>query len=300
MPYTRVSFLIAPVDPWRDILMIELGELGYDSFEETTGGLDAYVEDERFSVPALQALLTLRDPHVNISWSVSKLEERNWNAEWESSFQPVEVGQEVRIRAEHHAMKPGFAHEIVIHPRMAFGTGHHATTRMVVRGMLGLVEANGEAGLGLQAGGGSFAQGLKDKVVCDLGCGTAVLAILAEQMGAQAVRAIDIDEQAVINARENVERNGCTRITVEKGVATALKGHTYDLILANIERNTLLDAMALMAGAMRPGAALFLSGFIVADRPLLADAAQAHGLQLVEHLEEGEWSLLGCRKPSAE
>ncbi len=289
MPYTRVSFLIAPVDPWRDILMIELGELGYDSFEETTGGLDAYVEDERFSVPALQALLTLRDPHVSISWSVSKLEERNWNAEWESSFQPVEVGSEVRIRAEHHAITPGFAHEIVIHPRMAFGTGHHATTRMVVRGMLGL-----------QAGGGAFAHGLKDKEVCDLGCGTAVLAILAEQMGAKAVRAIDIDEQAVINARENLERNGCSRTTVEKGVATALEGHTYDLILANIERNTLLDAMALMAGAMRPGAALFLSGFIVADRPLLAEAAQAHGLQLVEHLEEGEWSLLGCRKPSAE
>ena len=168
---------------------------------------------------------------------------------------------------------------------MAFGTGHHATTRMMVRGMLGL-----------QALGGAFAGGLAGKAVCDLGCGTAVLAILAERMGAAEVRAIDIDEQAVINARENVERNGCTRITVEKGVATALEGHAYDLILANIERNTLLEAMALMAGAMRPGAALFLSGFIVADRPLLAAAALEHGLELAEHLEEGEWSLLGCRK----
>lgn len=289
MSYTRVSFLIAPVDPWRDILMVELGELGYDSFEETTGGLDAYVTDELFSVPALNGLLTLRDPHVTVSWSVSKLEERNWNAEWERSFQPVEVGKAVRIRAEHHPAAEGFEHELVITPRMAFGTGHHATTRMVVRGMLGL-----------QASGGGFANGLHGKRVCDLGCGTAVLAILAERMGANEIRAIDIDEQAVINARENVERNGCTRITVEKGVASALEGHGYDLILANIERNTLLEAMGLMADAMRPGAALFLSGFIVADRPLLAAAAEAHGLLLAEHLEEGEWSLLGCRKRPVE
>lgn len=286
MPYTRVSFLIAPVDPWRDILMVELTELGYDSFEETTAGLDAYVDDERFEVNALNQLLTLRDPHVSVSWGVSKLEERNWNAEWESSFQPVEVGRSVRIRAEHHPSAEGFEHEIVITPRMAFGTGHHATTRMVVRGMLGL-----------QGSGGIFANGMAGKAVCDLGCGTAVLAILAERMGAAEIRGIDIDEQAVINARENVAYNGCTRTTVEKGVATALAGHTYDLILANIERNTLLDAMGLMAAAMRPGAALFLSGFIVADRPLLAAAAQQHGLQLAEQLEEGEWSLLGCRKP---
>lgn len=285
VPYTRVSFLIAPVDPWRDILMVELTELGYDSFEEVTGGLDAYIEEERFDVVALRKLLTLRDPHVTVSWSVSKLEERNWNAEWERSFQPVEVGHEVRIRAEHHPVAEGFAHEIVIHPRMAFGTGHHATTRMVVRGMLGL-----------QATGGLFTNGLLGKQICDLGCGTAVLAILAERMGSAATRAIDIDEQAVINARENVQRNGCTRITVEKGVATALEGHAYDLILANIERNTLLEAMGLMAHAMRPGAALFLSGFIVADRPMLAAAAQKQGLELAEHLQEGEWALLGCRK----
>lgn len=288
MPYTRLSFLIAPVDPWRDILMVELTEAGYDSFEETTGGLDAYIEDERFDVNALQSFLTLRDPHVTVSWAVSKLEQRNWNTEWESSFQPVEVGREVRIRAEHHPVAEGFLHEIVIHPRMAFGTGHHATTRMMVRAMLGL-----------QHTGGAFAEGLGGKVVCDLGCGTAVLAILAERMGAAVVSAIDIDEQAVINARENVERNGCTRITVEKGVAVDLQGHGYDLILANIERNTLIEAMAWMADALRPGAALFLSGFITADRPLLEAAAREQGLVPVEFLEEGEWSLLGCRKSPA-
>ncbi len=286
MPYTRVTFLISPPEPWREILLAELNEIGYEGFEETTGGLEAYVDDALFDVNGLQQLVTMRDPHVTVSWSVSRLEERNWNAIWEQSFQPVEVGKEVRIRAEHHAAVEGFAHELVITPRMAFGTGHHATTRMMVRAMLDL-----------RSTGGAFTDGLTGKAVCDLGCGTAVLAILAERLGASAIRAIDIDEQAVLNAVDNVVRNGCSRTTVEKGTAIDLKGCDYDLILANIERNTLLDAMGLMAGAMRPGAALFLSGFIVGDRPLLAEAAERHGLVTLEQLEEGEWSLLGCRKP---
>jgi len=277
VPYTRVSFLIAPIDPWRDILLVELQDLGYDSFEEVTGGLDAYIDTGAFDRGALAALLTLRDPHVTVSWSVSQLEERNWNAEWEGSFQPVEIGHDVRIRAEHHPAMPGFTHDLVITPRMAFGTGHHATTRMMVQAMLGL--------------------DLRGKQVCDLGCGTAVLAILAERMGAKAIRAIDIDEQAVLNARENIERNDRHLVTVEKGVATALKGGSYDCILANIERNTLLDAMPIMAAALRPRGALLLSGFIGADRELMAASATSHGLVLAEHLEEGMWSLLGCRKP---
>ena len=276
MSHTRVSFLIAPLDPWRDILMVELGELGYDSYEETTGGLEAYIATAEFDAVPVSKLMTLRDPHVTISWSHVQIEPRNWNAEWERSFQPVEVGREVRIRAEHHAGLPGFRHDLVITPRMAFGTGHHATTRMMVQAMLGV--------------------DLAGRTVCDLGCGTAVLAILAERMGAAQVMAIDNDQQAVDNARENVERNGCHAIAVEKGYEGSLSGRTYDIILANIERNTLLDAMPLMAAALRPNGALFLSGFIIADRHLLAERATAFGLVPSEQLEEGEWALLGCRK----
>ena len=279
MSHTRVSFLIAPIDPWRDILLVELAELGYEGFEETTGGLEAFIPTERFDVSALNGTLTLCDPHVHVSWGVSQVEERNWNAEWERSFQPVDVGKEVRIRAEHHPPGTGFRYEIIMTPRMAFGTGHHATTRMMVRAMLDGPD-------------------LKGAQVCDLGCGTAVLAILAERMGAAAVRAIDIDEQAVSNARENVEQNGCHRITVEKGVSSALIGHRYDLILANIERNTLLDAMPVMAEALSPGGVLLLSGFVVADRPRLESAAMANGLSLAVRSEEGEWSLLGCKAPT--
>jgi ribosomal protein L11 methyltransferase len=141
---------------------------------------------------------------------------------------------------------------------------------------------------------------LAGKAVCDLGCGTAVLAMLAERMGAGSVVAIDIDEVAVSNAKENLLRNGCPMTTVEKGDAKTLMGHGYDAILANIERNTLIEAMPLMADALRPGGALLLSGFVVKDRGYLEAAANDQGLIMVERLEEGEWSLLGCRKPIEE
>ena len=284
MPYTQVTFLLAPPDPWRDLLTVELGEIGFASFEDgftdpngTIGELKAYVHSDRFNEAALSRLLTLRDPHVSVNWTSIEIADRNWNAEWESSFQPVEVDGTVRIRADFHAAKPGFAHEIVITPRMAFGTGHHATTRLMVQAMLRL--------------------DVKGKEVCDLGCGTGVLAILAERMGAKAVRAIDIDRGAVDNAQDNVGRNGCHAITVEKGDARSLSGQGYDAILANIERNVLLHAMPMLAHALNPGGALFLSGFVPGDRHLLEQSALDHGLELAERLQEGEWALLGCRKP---
>lgn len=284
MNYTEVSFQIAPVDPWRDILMVELGDIGFDSFDESftdpngsRGELKAYVPSEKFDASALTKLLTLRDPHASVTWTSREIAPRNWNAEWESSFQPVEVGNEVLIRADFHPSAPGFTHELVITPRMAFGTGHHATTRMMVRAMLGV--------------------DLGGRTVCDLGCGTGVLAILAEKLGAAPIRAIDIDQGAVDNALENVVRNGCHAITVEKGDATSLSGHTYGAILANIERNILLDAMRLMYDALASGGVLFLSGFVVADRHLLAAGAREVGFTLAEELNEGEWALLGCRRP---
>jgi ribosomal protein L11 methyltransferase len=284
MTYTEVTFLIAPVDPWRDILMVELAELGYDSFQDSftdpegpSGELKAYIPAERFDAAALGGVLTLHDPHVSVSWTSAEIAPRNWNAEWESSFQPVEVGKAVRIRADFHPAAEGFAHELVITPRMAFGTGHHATTRMMVQAMLGV--------------------DLAGKAVCDLGCGTGVLAILAERMGAASGHGIDNDQLAVDNARENIERNACYRTTVEKGDADSLKGHTYDAILANIERNTLLKAMSTMCDALNPGGILFLSGFVVTDRHMLADAAKAVGMTLAERINEGDWALLGCRKP---
>ena len=276
MKYTEVDFLITPLDPWRDVLIAELGDLGYDSFEETPHGVKAYIKSEHFDARTFSAVAVLRDPQVKTSRTVREVEPRNWNEEWERSFEPVEVDHAVRIRAEFHAFVPGFTHDIVVTPRMAFGTGHHATTRMMVEAMLKL--------------------DLRDQHVCDLGCGTAVLAILAERMGATSVQAIDIDEQAVINAKENIGINGCHRISVDKGDVSLLTPVSCGTILANIERNTLLRDMNSMRDALLPGGALLLSGFIVDDRSKVVDAVKATGMHPVESLSYGEWALIGCRK----
>lgn len=136
--YTEVSFLVAPLDPWRDILVAELGELGYDSFEETPGGLLAYIKSDVFDRQALAGLMAVNDPHATVHFTVRQVEQRNWNAEWERSFSPIEISDRVRIRADFHSSTPGFEHEIIITPRMAFGTGHHATTRLMIQAMLAL------------------------------------------------------------------------------------------------------------------------------------------------------------------
>lgn len=281
--YIEVTFLIDPVQPWRDILAVELAELGFDSFDETytdtkgTGGeLKAYIPAERFDATALDGLMTLRDPHVAVSWTSHRIAPENWNARWESGFQPVEVGQEVRIRADFHPSVPGFAHEIVITPRMAFGTGHHATTRMMIQAMLPM--------------------DLAGRNVCDMGCGTGVLAVLAHRMGAAPVLAIDIDPGAVDNARDNFARNDCPDITADTGTIDSLGLDRHDLILANIERNVLLDGMQRLYDALRNGGALLLSGFVPGDRHMLAQRAKAVGFELAERMQEGDWALLGCRK----
>ena len=270
MRYTEVDFLVAPVEPWRDLLMVELMELGYEGFEETSHGLKAYVPTADFDRSVLDRLMVARDPHASLSHTVHEVPDVNWNARWEQEFQPVEVDGKVRIRAEFHPLVAGYEHDIIITPRMAFGTGHHATTRMMVRSMLGL--------------------NLVGQHVCDLGCGTAVLAILAERLGASQVLAIDNDPTAVTNARENVEMNECTHITVEKGGTDLPRNAGYDTILANIERNTLVHAMPDLAGALAEGGSLLLSGFIRQDEGIMAQAATQAGLTNVENLEEGEWA----------
>ncbi|MBP8822490.1 MAG: 50S ribosomal protein L11 methyltransferase [Flavobacteriales bacterium] len=277
MAYTVVNFLLEPVEPWRDLLLVELMELGYEGFEETTGGLKAYIPTAEFHRADLDRLQVVRDPHVSISRSVSELPEVNWNAQWESGFQPVEVDGRVRVRAEFHAAVDGFEHDVVITPRMAFGTGHHATTRMMVVSMLRFP--------------------LLGQRVCDLGCGTGVLAILAERLGAVEVVAIDHDPVAVENARYNAQVNHCTHVTVENGGTDLQAGAGYGTILANIERNTLITAMPAMAAALKPGGHLLLSGFVVEHLPHLLQAAAKEGLHVVQQLEEGEWAFLRVEKP---
>lgn len=279
MRWTEVNLELVPRDPWTDLAMVELGEAGYDTFEETTHGLKAYIPSERFDHGVLDGLSVQQRGHVQLRVSVQEVEQRNWNAEWEAAFAPVEVGSAVRIRADFHAQVPGFEHEIVITPRMAFGTGHHATTRLVVEAMLQL--------------------DLHGATVCDHGCGTALLAILAEKLGAAEVVAIDIDPGAVENAREIVELNACTRISVHRNEVIMPASVPYAAILANIERNTLVRSMPAMAAVLAPGGSILLSGFLVADRAAVEEAARAVGLVPVAHATADGWSLVHCQRPKA-
>jgi ribosomal protein L11 methyltransferase len=276
LTWTEVTLLLAPLDPWRDITIAELGELGYDTFEETSHGVKAYIPTDRFDRAALNGLSAVTDPHVRVTITSRSIEQRNWNAEWERSFEPVEVGKAVRIRAEFHPHKDGFEHTIVITPRMAFGTGHHATTRMMVEAMLEL--------------------DLQGEHVCDLGCGTAVLAILAEYLGAASVEAIDIDPGAVENARGAILLNGCSRISVEKGDVALLRPDSCGAILANIERNTLVRDMHAMRAALHPGGKLLLSGFVVGDRDHMVAVVQKAGLVCTGTMTLGEWALVKCER----
>lgn len=271
MRYTEVEFLLKPIDPWRDLLMVELMDRGYESFEETAHGLKTYMASADFDGAALRAMPILRDPHVVITHTVREVPDINWNARWEQEFQPVEVDGKVSVRAEFHPEVIGYAHNIIITPRMAFGTGHHATTRMMIRAMLGL--------------------NLQGQHVCDLGCGTAILAILAERLGAARVVAVDNDPAAVENARRNVEMNHCQRVVVEKGGVELGARGKYGTILANIERNTLIRAMPSLAMALANGGRLLLSGFIKSDEAVMGEAATGAGLALMAVQEEGEWVL---------
>jgi ribosomal protein L11 methyltransferase len=271
MRWTEADFLIDPVDPWRDILMVELMDLGYEAFEESPHGLKAYILSEHFTRGRVNALRIMRDPHVTINFSAREVPDINWNARWEREFQPIELDGQVRVRAEFHPAKEGFRHDIIITPRMAFGTGHHATTRMMMLAMLQL--------------------DLAGQQVCDLGCGTGVLAILAEKLGAATVLAIDNDPEAVGNARRNAASNRCQRVVVEKGGTDLKERDRYGTILANIERNTLVHAMPAMSAALSCKGRLLLSGFVKKDEEVLAEAARKNGLGHVLTMEEGEWAL---------
>lgn len=277
MPWTEIDLLIRPLEPWRDLLMVELAGLGFDSFEETPQGLKAAIRSERYDRRAVHGTIAPHRAHVQVGIEEREVPDTNWNAVWEAGFEPVRVGRQVLIRAGFHPAEPGFGTEIVITPRMAFGTGHHATTRLMVEAMLEM--------------------DLTGKAVCDMGCGTGVLAILASRRGATDLLAVDNDPQAVDNARENLDANGCAGWPVVRGDVNDLHPDRWDLILANIERNTLLRGMPALAKALRPGGTLLLSGFLAPDTDALRAAARMAGLRDGDAAHDGEWTLLACHRP---
>jgi len=265
-----LDFKIDPVDEGRDILLALLDDLNYDSFEETRSGLKAYIREDDFDEEALKELFIFSSNAFEISYTTDRLENKNWNEEWETNYEPIEIEDKVHIRAPFHASKDNFEREILIVPKMSFGTGHHQTTRLMVRLMLPLQ--------------------LKGKTVLDMGTGTGILAILAEKMGAEKVTAIDNFDWAVENTAENAEANSCSKVEALHGDAEILGGMKFDTVIANINRNVLLEDMKAYVDTFKDSGQLLLSGFFEQDFDLIDRQATDLGLKLVNKIQEDRWT----------
>jgi len=266
--YIEYTFHIKPLQPGVDILIAQLGELDFESFSETDDGLQAYILEAHDKDNLLEDIQILHNLEFSISHTRSRIEPTNWNAEWERNFEPIEVDGKCTVRAPFHP-KTDMEYDIVIVPKMSFGTGHHATTHLMIKHLLRL--------------------DLQHKKVLDMGCGTGILAILAAMRGAKAIDAIDNDRWCYENALENVERNGTPQVRVKLGDATLLGGKSYDVIIANINRNILLADIPAYASCLNETGILLLSGFYTEDIPALTEVCNPQGINFIMNFEKNNW-----------
>ena len=266
--YLGYYFKVKPLQPAVEILIAELGYAGFESFVETEEGVTAYIQKEEWNTSILDNIQILNSDEFEITYTFEDIAQTNWNAEWEKNFNQIVVDDVCTVRAPFHE-KPNTEYDIVIEPKMSFGTGHHETTHMMIQHIL--------------------KNDFKNKSVLDMGCGTGVLAILAEKRGAKPIDAIDIDNWCYINSIENVERNNCSNITVYEGDASLLTGKKYDIIIANINRNILLKDMQTYASCLNKNGVLFLSGFYNNDIPIIEAECNKQMLKLDEKLERNNW-----------
>jgi len=269
--YIEYQFKINPKEPATEILIAELGNLNFESFVETEEGLTAYIQKEDWHTNLLDEVFILQSKEFNIVAEYIEMAQTNWNAEWEKNFNPIIVDDLVSIRAPFHN-NPNVKYDIVIEPKMSFGTGHHETTHMMVQHLLQLK--------------------LENKKVLDMGCGTGILAIFAEMKGAKPIDAIDIDNWCYLNSIENAERNNCNSIFVYEGDASLLKNKNYDVIIANINRNILLNDIKIYANCLSSGGILLLSGFYKEDFTIINKEAENQKLKLDGELIKNNWMSL--------
>lgn len=274
MKYFEVTFTILPYsETASDVLSALTAEIGFESFVECEGGMQAYVQQSLFDEAALKAILSdFPMPDTQITYTITEPEDKNWNEEWEKNFfQPIVIEGRCVIHSTFHKDYPKAEYDIVINPQMAFGTGHHETTSSILGALL---EAD-----------------LKGKSVLDMGCGTSILAILASMRGADRVTAIDIDDWCVNNSRDNIALNHLNNITVELGDASLLKGREpFDVVIANINRNILLNDMQAYVDCMHSGSEIYMSGFYVEDIDAIRQCGENLGLEFVGYREKNRWA----------
>lgn len=271
MNYYELSFIVEDEEGYRrDLLISALGDIGFDTFEETEDGFNAYVPVDSFSDEVLTQVLNPFYEQFPFSFSINFIEQKNWNEVWESNFEPIVIGDQIYVRATFHQPKPEVKYEIVIDPKMAFGTGHHQTTAMVLQLML--------------------TEDFAGKKVLDMGCGTGILAIMAAKLNADSITAIDYDPVCYESTIENAQLNNINNIVALCGSKEAIPAEQYDTILANINRNILLDQMDRYAEVLKPGGTIFFSGFYeTPDLQIITDAANLLGLNYIAHKTDKDW-----------
>lgn len=271
-----LEFKIKCLDEFQEILIAELAEIGFHSFLENEDGIDAYILESDFDREKFDRVIAEYQDAAQISMTEGLMPKVNWNEEWEKNYDPIAVDELVYVRASFHDPKPGFKHEIVINPKMSFGTGHHATTFQMLNH-----------------------QGELDHVgkrVLDVGSGTGILAIMAHLLGARSVEAFDIDDWCVDNGNENFDLNG---LSTRMGLGTIRDINPvgpFEIVLANINKNVLLDELEIYAGLLVPGGFLLLSGFYTEDIEDLIQAAAPFGLELRKKSAKDNWAALILQK----
>lgn len=271
MYHTRLQVTSDPA--FSEILMAEIAEVGFDTFLETAEGFEAYAEEDHFDQTQLNEIQK-KYAHVSpLVFAIDRIQKQNWNEQWEKSLDPIIVDDTCLIRADFHRIEKKYPYEIIITPKMSFGTGHHQTTYLMIRNQLKMDH--------------------KGKRVMDAGCGTAILAIMAAKLGALSVEAFDIDEWSATNGMENIEKNYCTNIELKQGTIADMKFESkFDVVLANINKNVLLAEMNMYAQNLVSGGQLLISGFYTQDVEDLKHEATKHGFSTLSNDEKETWAAL--------
>lgn len=278
MNYIQIDFKFQDTNSSEagEILIAHLSELPFDSFEETENGIRAFMPHNAFDKNETETFLEELKPALGFDYEIVEIEDQNWNEQWESNYQPVLIDGKCYIRAPFHAPKPGVDYEIIIEPKMSFGTAHHETTAMMISYVL--------------------ENEWHERSVLDMGCGTGVLAILASMKGAKKLVAIDNDEWAYTNTLENLERNNTQNILALMGGKEVIPASTFDVILANINRNILLDQMEHYSDSLKAGGKLFMSGFYEADVPVIEKEANRFHIKSKSKKMKNRWAALMMQK----